>query len=103
MKWLTVFATLMTIGFAAAGTARADDKATANKGVEGSWEGQVIVSPQVSLRITLDVAKGRMDRCRANGAVPTRERKTCRSNHRAAKTVSSRSPPRPRERPTRES
>ncbi len=59
MKRLTALATLMTISLAATGTALADDKASAKKGVEGSWEGQVIVTPQISLRITLDVTKGK--------------------------------------------
>ena len=59
MKRLTVLATLMTISLAATGTALADDKASAKKGVEGSWDGQVIITPQISLRITLDVTKGK--------------------------------------------
>jgi uncharacterized protein len=59
MKRLTAFATLMTISLAATGMALADDKAPAKKGVEGSWEGRVIVTPEISLRITLDIAKGK--------------------------------------------
>ena len=60
MKRLTVLATLVTIGLTAIGTARADGNASLNKkGVEGSWEGRVIVTPEVSLRITLDVVKGK--------------------------------------------
>jgi pimeloyl-ACP methyl ester carboxylesterase len=59
MMRLTVLATLMTISLAATGTARADDKASEKKGVEGSWEGQIKVTPQLSLRITLDLANGK--------------------------------------------
>src|SRR5260370_38785995 len=59
MKWLTVLATLLTMSLAPAGTWRADDKALANKGVEGSWEGRLAVTPQIELRITLDVTKGK--------------------------------------------
>jgi uncharacterized protein len=59
MKRLTAFATLMTISLAATGTALADDKASAKKGVEGSWEGRVIITPEISLLITLDVTKGK--------------------------------------------
>jgi hypothetical protein len=59
MKWLMALATLMSISLMATGTARADDKAPAKKEVEGSWEGRVIVTPEISLRITLDVVKGK--------------------------------------------
>ncbi len=59
MKFLTLLATLMTIGLAPAVIARADDKASADKGVEGSWEGELAVTPQIQLRITLDVTKGK--------------------------------------------
>ena len=53
-----VLATLMAISFATTVTARVDEKAPP-KGVEGSWEGQLNVTPQIALRITLDVAKGK--------------------------------------------
>jgi uncharacterized protein len=59
MKWLTVLATLTTISLAPTATARADDKALATKGVEGSWEGPLKVTPAIELRITLDVTKGK--------------------------------------------
>ena len=49
----------MTISLAATGTALADDKASAKKGVEGSWEGRVILTPEISLLITLDVTKAK--------------------------------------------
>ncbi len=59
MKFLTLLATLMTIGLAPAVIARADEKASADKGVEGSWQGELAVTPQIQLRITLDVTKGK--------------------------------------------
>jgi hypothetical protein len=59
MDPLTVIATLMALSSLIAVTAGADDKAPIRKGVDGSWEGRVIVTPQISLRITLDVAKGK--------------------------------------------
>jgi uncharacterized protein len=58
MKSLMVFAALMTAGVGLIETARPDDKPAPNKSLEGNWEGQVIVTPQISLRITLQVAKG---------------------------------------------
>ena len=39
MKWLTALATFMSISLAPIGMSGADDKAQANNGVEGSWEG----------------------------------------------------------------
>jgi pimeloyl-ACP methyl ester carboxylesterase len=59
MKFLKVLATLLTISLEPALTARADDKASADKGVEGRWEGALAVTPQVELKITLDVTKGK--------------------------------------------
>ena len=59
MKWLTVLATLMSISLAPSVPARADDKVPANKSVEGSWEGRVIVTPQIALKLTLDVVKAK--------------------------------------------
>jgi pimeloyl-ACP methyl ester carboxylesterase len=58
MNPLTVIATLMALTSPIAVTAGADDKVPVQKGVVGSWEGRVIVTPEISLRITLDVAKG---------------------------------------------
>jgi pimeloyl-ACP methyl ester carboxylesterase len=62
MKWLTGLATLMTLTLAVVWAARADDKtsgkkAVENKGVEGNWEGTLKVTPQIELRITLEVTK----------------------------------------------
>jgi hypothetical protein len=59
MKSFNVLAVLMAIGLAPAPTARADDKASADKGVEGSWEGELAVTPEIKLRLTLDVTKGK--------------------------------------------
>ena len=59
MKWLTVLAMLMTIDLAPAMTARGDDKAAADKGVDGSWEGELAVTPEIKLRLTLDVVKSK--------------------------------------------
>jgi len=59
MKWLKGLAALMTVSWALAGPARADDGAPAIKGVEGSWEGLLKVTPQIELRITLAVTKAK--------------------------------------------
>ena len=59
MQRLTVLATLIIIGLMPAESIRGDDTTVATKSVEGSWEGQVHVTPQISLRITLDVAKAK--------------------------------------------
>jgi pimeloyl-ACP methyl ester carboxylesterase len=64
MMRLTKLVTLVGVGFAAAGMAAADDKpkaakGKAAKGVEGSWEGPLRVAPQIELRITLEVTKGK--------------------------------------------
>jgi uncharacterized protein len=59
MKRLMVLAMLTSASLEPIGTARADDNAVAKKAVEGSWQGQVIVTPQIALRITLDVATGK--------------------------------------------
>ena len=58
MKWLNVLMALMAIILAPAVIAGVDEKAPNKQGVEGSWEGQLRVTPQIALRITLDVAKG---------------------------------------------
>src|SRR5262245_11804372 len=57
LKWLTVLVAFVLVGFAPAWTAVADDKPTASKGVEGSWEGPLKETPQLELRITLEVTK----------------------------------------------
>ena len=48
-----------SVGGSPAATLRADDKALANKGVEGSWEGRLAVTPEIELRITLEVTKAK--------------------------------------------
>jgi hypothetical protein len=58
MKWLTVVATLVAVSLAALGSSSAADTARANEGVEGNWQGQLVVTPQIVLRITLEVSKG---------------------------------------------
>ena len=58
MKWPTVVAALMTVGIAGVGSSPGADVARANEGVEGNWQGQLVVTPQISLRITLEFAKG---------------------------------------------
>jgi uncharacterized protein len=59
MKCFNLLAALLAIGLAPALTTRADDKPSTDKGVEGSWEGELAVTPQIQLRITLDVTKGK--------------------------------------------
>ncbi len=51
-------ATLAVMGFAPVGAVRADDKAATNKGIGGSWEAALKVTPQIELRITLDLKAG---------------------------------------------
>jgi uncharacterized protein len=59
MKWLTMLAMLISISLATFGAACADDKPAASKSLEGSWEGRINVTPQVELRITLDLVKAK--------------------------------------------
>ncbi len=58
MKWPTVVAALMTMCMAGHRSSPAADVARANEGVEGNWQGQLVLTPQFSLRITLEFAKG---------------------------------------------
>jgi uncharacterized protein len=58
MKWLKVVATLMAVSFAVLGSSSGAVTALANEGVEGNWQGQLVVTPQISLRITLEISKG---------------------------------------------
>src|SRR5580698_1830882 len=58
MKRLTLLEMLVIVS-TATGWAVADDKATAVKGVEGNWQGVLKVTPQIELRITLEVIKGK--------------------------------------------
>jgi pimeloyl-ACP methyl ester carboxylesterase len=59
MKRLTVLVTLVMVGSATGWAAVEDGKANAAKGVEGHWQGVLKVTPQVELRITLEVIKGK--------------------------------------------
>ena len=59
MKRLTVLVTLVMVSSATGWAAVEDGKATAAKGVEGNWQGVLKVTPQVELRITLEVIKGK--------------------------------------------
>ena len=59
MKLLMVLATFMTASAGLIASAGSDEKAIASKRVEGSWEGQMRVTPQIALRLTLDVARGK--------------------------------------------
>ena len=58
MKWLTAVAKLLSVSLAVLGLLSGPDAARANEGVEGNWQGQLIVTPQVTLRITLEITKG---------------------------------------------
>jgi pimeloyl-ACP methyl ester carboxylesterase len=59
MKYPTVLTTLaITLATVGVMTA-ADDKPVAPPAVEGSWEGQISITPQIELRITLDVMKSK--------------------------------------------
>jgi uncharacterized protein len=59
MKRLTVLVTLVMVSSATGWAAAEDGKATAAKGVEGHWQGVLKVTPQLELRITLEVIKGK--------------------------------------------
>jgi pimeloyl-ACP methyl ester carboxylesterase len=58
MKWLTVVVPLLAIGLAARGTSSRADTARADEGAVGNWQGQLVVTPQIALKITLEVTKG---------------------------------------------
>src|SRR5260370_20370380 len=58
MKWLTAVAKLLAVSLAALGLLSGPDAASANEGVEGNWQGQLIVTPQITLRITLEITNG---------------------------------------------
>ena len=54
MTRFTTWVTLVLVGFAPGWVAAQDDK-----GVEGNWQGVLKVTPQIELRITLEIAKGK--------------------------------------------
>ncbi len=56
MTRLGVLVTIAVLNIAAMSASGDDAKATAAKGMQGSWEGTLKVTPQVDLRITLDVS-----------------------------------------------
>ncbi len=62
MKWFTMLLGLPTLAmlvFAPVGAVRADDKAATSKGIGGSWEAALKATPQIELRITLDLKEGK--------------------------------------------
>lgn len=58
MKWLTVVAALLAVSLAALGSLSGADTASANLGALGNWQGQLVITPQFELRITLEIMKG---------------------------------------------
>lgn len=73
MKWFTMLlglATLAAVGFARADAARADDKAAPGQRIGGNWEGVLKVTPQIELRITLDLKEGKDGKLSGNWASP---------------------------------
>jgi len=73
MKWFTMLlglATLAVMGFVPVGGARADDKAAPNHGIVGNWEALLKVTPQIALRITLDLKEGKNGSLSGNWASP---------------------------------
>jgi pimeloyl-ACP methyl ester carboxylesterase len=70
MKRLTRLATLFMLGLSAAGMARANEKAAAGRGLVGSWEGPLKVTPQIELRIILEVEKSKSGSLTAKLASP---------------------------------
>ncbi len=59
MKTLTVLVTLVMLIPAMGRAASGDAKAATVKGVEGNWQGTLRVTPQIELRITLEVIRGK--------------------------------------------
>ena len=59
MTRLGVLVTLAVVNIAATAWSADDVKATAAKGMQGSWEGVLKVTPQLELRITLDVTRAK--------------------------------------------
>ncbi len=59
MMRLFVAVTCAVMTWTSAGIAGADDKPAATKSVEGSWEGQIALTPQISIRVTLDLSRGK--------------------------------------------
>src|SRR5262245_60133251 len=58
MKMLTASVMLVAFGLAPA-WASAQDRKSASAGAEGNWEGVLKAAPQIELRITLEIAKGK--------------------------------------------
>ncbi len=62
MKWFTMLlglATLPLVGFTWTDAAHADDRAAPSRGIGGTWEGVLKVTPQIELRIILDLKEGK--------------------------------------------
>ncbi len=59
MTRLGVLVTIAMVNIAATTRSADDAKANAAKGMQGSWEGVLKVTPQIELRITLDVTKAK--------------------------------------------
>jgi pimeloyl-ACP methyl ester carboxylesterase len=59
MKRLTTWLTLVVVSFAPGWAAAQGTKAAATKGMEGNWQGILKATPQIELRITLEIAKGK--------------------------------------------
>jgi len=73
MKWFTMllgWATLALLGFVPVGVGRADDKAAPNQGIGGNWEAPLTVTPQIVLRITLDLKESKNGPLSGNWASP---------------------------------
>ncbi len=61
---------LATMGFVPVGRARADDKSGQNPGIGGNWAAVLRVTPQIELRITLDLKVGKNGSVSGNWASP---------------------------------
>ncbi len=59
MKRLTTWVTLVLLGFAPGWASAQGRKTTTTKGMEGNWQGVLKATPQVELRITIEIAKGK--------------------------------------------
>ena len=57
MKRFTTWLTLVWVGFAPAWAVAQGTKAATSEGVAGNWQGVLKATPQIELRITLEIAK----------------------------------------------
>jgi pimeloyl-ACP methyl ester carboxylesterase len=73
MKWFATLwglATLAALAFAMADATHADEKAPPAQGIAGNWEGILKITPQIELRIVLDLKEGKDGKVSGKWASP---------------------------------